>query len=180
MATADACLLLSRRWGTVGWRSRLAGILHDCARELDGKHLVDLVGGVRRLSSFERKNAMVLHGEAGALIAAEEYGVRDSQVLGAVADHVVGRPGMPLLSRQLYVADMIADDRQFAAANRLRQLAACSSPEDTFRKAAELKISYLRKQELCSHPSAELLAVELGLATVAEGERSGSGGKNTE
>jgi predicted HD superfamily hydrolase involved in NAD metabolism len=175
MATADACLLLSRRWGTQGWRGRLAGILHDCAREMSGKRLVGLVGRTRRLSRFERRHSIVLHGEAAALIAAAEYGVRDRQVLQAVADHVVGRPGMPLLSRQLYVADMVAADRQFPAAEHLRKLAARLSPENMFRKAAELKMSYLREQGLCSHPSSERLAVELGLAGMAERERSVSG-----
>ncbi len=156
-------MTLCRAWGAAEWRARLAGLMHDCARELSLKQLMAVITRRRRLSPFERDNATVLHGEVGTVLARQRYGLRDRTVLQAIADHVLGRPAMSGLSRQLYVADFIAADRVFPAARALRRQAFCLEPEELLRRVVETKLTYLRSRSLALHPDSEALARELGL-----------------
>lgn len=163
LATAKLGLSLARNWQVAGWRARLAGLVHDCARELSKAELVEMVSGERQLIPVERAHPLMLHGEAGALQARRRYGIRDRAVLRAVGDHVAAGPSMPVLSRLLYVADMAAEGRAYALARALRLKVADCDPEEAFRLAVGIKLRYLRKASLPRHPLSEALARDLGL-----------------
>ena len=50
-------------------------------------------------------NVDVLHARAGRIIAAQRYGITDTEVLDAIENHVTGRPGMTLLEQIVFLAD---------------------------------------------------------------------------
>jgi HD superfamily phosphohydrolase YqeK len=54
----------------------------------------------------------LLHGPAAAVLLYEEYGLRDFDILEAVAWHTVGRPGMGELAVLVYCADKIEPGRK--------------------------------------------------------------------
>jgi nicotinate-nucleotide adenylyltransferase len=81
-----------------GMQARLAGLLHDCAKELPRADLEALTGD---RPSF----CPTLHAPAGAQLAAREYGVTDPAVLPAIARHTTADSGMQPLDKLLYIAD---------------------------------------------------------------------------
>jgi len=106
-------------------KGRLAGIGHDISRELDeATALACLRRYHLRADSWERAHPVVLHGKIGAVVLKQRFGVRDRAILDAVRDHVVGRPGMGVLSKILYAADFLEPGRGFLPeAERLALLA---------------------------------------------------------
>ena len=75
----------------------IAGLLHDIAGGLSNEEILRLCERTERyIPSNELHHARSLHGVAGACIAYEEFGIRDLEILMAIAFHA-GRAG--ILSR---------------------------------------------------------------------------------
>ena len=53
----------------------------------------------------------------------DTFGVDDPEIYDAVYYHTVGKPGMPLLTKIIYIADGIEPSRAFDGVDRVRELA---------------------------------------------------------
>lgn len=93
-------------------RALLAGLLHDCAKCIpnDEKYALCEQWGVE-LSEIERRNYSLVHAKLGAEMAKRKYGVEDEEILDAIRTHTTGAPGMSLMQKIVYVADLIEPDR---------------------------------------------------------------------
>ena len=98
IGVADTARRLAMRFGANHKKAYTAGIVHDIARELGGKQILDLVtGSGRTLAPWQARKPVLLHGCAGAVLL-ERWGLADPVVLAAVEDHVTGRAGMSRLA----------------------------------------------------------------------------------
>ena len=93
-------------------RARAAGWLHDALRDAEGDVLRPLVAPALR--DLPRK---LLHGPAAAA-RLRELGMRDADVLGAVAYHTVGPPDLSIIGRLVYLADFLEPGRRFDPVGR--------------------------------------------------------------
>lgn len=92
-----------------------AGLLHDCAKCIPDKKKIkmcDKYGIV--LTETELKNTALIHPKLGAYLAGSEYDVKDEEILGAIASHTTGHPGMTLLEKIIYISDYIEPGRKEA------------------------------------------------------------------
>jgi HD superfamily phosphohydrolase YqeK len=90
------------------------------------------------------------------VLAYRRYGVRDTGILSALALHPTGAPGMRLLDKILFVADYAEPLRAFAAAARLRRLAA-KNLDAAVAAAARSKAAYLLSRGAVLHPRSRAL-----------------------
>lgn len=105
-------------------RCRLAGILHDCARDIRGDSLFELCKQYGIITDeITCRQPELLHGPLGVHIAREEYGVDDKQVLEAIKCHTTGMPGMDKTARIIFLADYIEPLRSFTGVEALRRAA---------------------------------------------------------
>lgn len=106
-------------------KAMLAGLLHDCAKCLTAEKKIALCEKNDLLvTDVERENPGLLHAKAGSVLAQKEYGVKDPQILHAIAVHTTGEPDMNTLDKIIYVADYIEPGRKEAPhLPALRQLA---------------------------------------------------------
>ncbi len=105
-------------------RATVAGLLHDCARELPNKTLLKRAAdSAIVVGSLEESSPVLLHAVVSARLAAEEYGVQDEAVLRAIALHTTGGAGMGKLDKIIFLADFIEPGRIFPGVDRLRDLA---------------------------------------------------------
>ena len=88
----------------------------------------------------------MLHAKAGAIIARDEYGVRDTEILDAIRYHTTGRPHMTLLEKIIFIADYIEPGRSKAPnLDRIRREAGldlnrcvCMIARDTLQHLKEI------------------------------------------
>ena len=119
--TAEA---LALRYGADPEKAALAGLVHDCAKDLSENDLC--WRGLllhRRYEEWVEKNPALLHGPVGAIIARDDLGIEDEDVLLAVAWHTTGRAEMNTLEKIIYLADMIEPGRTFPGVEKLRAVA---------------------------------------------------------
>ncbi len=93
----------------------LAGILHDCAKNIPVPKQYELCRkyGIE-LSEVEKRSPALVHSKLGAYLAAHRYGIKDSDIINAIKYHTTGRPGMGLYEKILFVADYIEPYRDAA------------------------------------------------------------------
>lgn len=91
---------------------RLAGIAHDICKEIPRDEMEALAceDGLP-FDEFEKKKPSLLHGRAAAVKIKRDFGIEDSDVIEAVANHTCGKPGLCDLGKILFVADKIEPGR---------------------------------------------------------------------
>lgn len=116
---------LAEKYGADVHVSGLAGLLHDCARDLPDDEVLELAlrSPCSRLTERLLKNPVLLHGPAGAVLAREKYGVEDVRALQAISVHTLGSTEMTAEDKVVCLADYIEPGRDFPGVDRLRALA---------------------------------------------------------
>ena len=108
LSAAFTACSLAMRWDCDMDAAYIAGILHDCAKNIPDEDRVKLCEKWEiPVSKTERRNPTLLHAKMGAYLAKEKYGIGDPEVLLAIENHTTGRPDMGLLEKIIFTADYI-------------------------------------------------------------------------
>lgn len=86
----------------------LACLLHDCAKRKTPDDWQNY--------GFTNPNglhAKLVHAELGALVAKQDYGITDKEILDAIFYHTTSRANMTKLDKLVYCADKLAENRPF-------------------------------------------------------------------
>ena len=114
---------LAKRYGADCDQAALAALLHDTAKEMPTADQLALLRAHPDLAgNTENRPTPIWHGVCAAILARTQWGVTDEAVLSAVACHTAGKPGMTLLDKILFLADMTSEERDFDGVEELRQL----------------------------------------------------------
>ena len=114
---------LAERYGADCDQAALAALLHDTAKEMPVADQLALLRAHPDLAgNTENRPTPIWHGVCAAILAKTEWGVTDEAVLSAVACHTAGKPGMTLLDKILFLADMTSAERDFDGVEELRKL----------------------------------------------------------
>jgi len=89
-----------------------AGLMHDLAKFFKPSRLLEMAkhNGVE-IDSICAANPHLLHADVSAIVAQEEFGVTDEEILEAIRNHTLGRPHMNPLSCIVFVADALEPNR---------------------------------------------------------------------
>lgn len=153
LRVAETAERLARLHGLDPDRARLAGLLHDSAREIGVEELLRVAErGNLQMGDFETEKPILLHGPVAARLAERDLGVRDEAVLDAVRQHTTGAPGMGPIALALFVADKIepgrGDDPEL---ERIRDLAR-TDLRRAARESLRSAISYNEGKGRPTHP----------------------------
>ncbi len=120
-------LALAIRYGYDMDKANLAGLLHDCAKDMEDEELIAECKKYKLpVSDVENRNGFLLHGKLGAYYSEYKYGVTDPEILSAINWHTTGKPDMALLEKIIFVADYIEPNRtckRIPELNSIRRLA---------------------------------------------------------
>jgi len=134
-------------------KARLAGLLHDYARDLPEEKLLTLAEEAGLIScEVERRLPVLLHGPVGAYLIQRELGLNDKEILQAISRHTVGSPDMTLLDKIIYLADALEPGRLYPGVDVLRRLAE-EDLDKALLKALESSISYVLAKGQLLHPA---------------------------
>lgn len=125
LGTADEAKKLAKRYGADEYKAYLAGLVHDCAKEIDvasaAKMLKEKYG--TDIDQVMLHMPGLLHGPLGACIAKECFEIDDAEVLTAIKYHTTGAANMTLLQKIIYIADYIEPGRDYKGVDKLRDTA---------------------------------------------------------
>ncbi len=114
---------LAQRYGEDAERARMAGLLHDICKDLPPQEQLQWVEKSDIIfDELLYRQPQVLHGPAAAEYVRERLNITDEDLLNAIRYHTVGRGGMSLLEKIIYVADLISAERDYPGVEQVRQL----------------------------------------------------------
>lgn len=120
----NTAVQLARIYGADEKKAAVAGLLHDCARDIRGGKVFDLCDSYSiHVDSICKVQPELLHGPLGAKLVEDEYGVTDKEVQRAIHYHTTGCEDMNLLEKVVFIADYIEPGRSFNGVDAIRKQA---------------------------------------------------------
>ncbi len=120
MRVVKTASFLARRYHCDLQKTRLAALLHDCAKSCERMYFSQLLekGSVRE---EDWKPSPIFHAYLGQFVSRDIYGVEDPEVWEAIASHTTGSTHMSLLAKIVFLADEIEPHRNFPYVVYLRE-----------------------------------------------------------
>jgi len=139
----DMCI----RFGIDPNAGYLAGIAHDIAKQLDNKKIIKIVKSEKLvMSAIEKGKPNLLHGKAASILLRDNFGIRNKDVLEAVAFHTSGCENMGPLAKIIYIADKTESTRNIDPA--LKRMCRESDLDSVLIAVLEKTIGKLKAREL--------------------------------
>ena len=162
LGVAETAVKLAKRFGADEERARVAGLLHDCAREFRNEDMVKEAEkrGIA-IGEVERSMPLLLHADLGAVRVRELYGVEDAAISQAIARHTVGGPAMTVLDKIIWYADMIEPGRDFPGVDKLRELGGTASLDAMLLAGLSHSIVFVVEKGHLIHPATVLARNEI-------------------
>ena len=107
LGTADTAAELAERFGLDKEKAYLCGLIHDCAKCFPNGELKDTICNCSDLCEGELDNPKTYHAPAGAILAKQEFGICDEEILSATRWHTLGKPEMTDFEKIIFLADKI-------------------------------------------------------------------------
>lgn len=114
---------LAERYGADVATARLAGLLHDYAKELPDSDFLALIDQYKLDPDLKNWGNNVWHGMVGWLKVRADFPGIAPEILRAIESHTVGSGEMTTLDKIVYVADYIEAGRDFEGVEEAREIA---------------------------------------------------------
>lgn len=171
LGVAETAGRLARRFGVDEEKARLAGLLHDNAREFPVSEMIrEAKARDIPVTPIDRAMPLLLHAPLGAYRLREVYGVTDAEIARAIALHTVGGAAMTPLDHIVYFADMIEPGRTYPGVEALRALGEMATLREMMLEAFSQSILYVIGQGHLIHPNTVTARNEILLTASAEAE----------
>ena len=114
---------LALKYGYKVNKAEVAGLLHDCAKDLDYKILERMVLEYNiKTDEIIQNIPKLLHPLVGAAIAEKEFSIQDPAILKAIRAHSTGAAQMSLLDKIIYLSDKIEPLRNNEGVEEVRKM----------------------------------------------------------
>ncbi len=150
----ETAVELAKRFGADEHKAKIAGLLHDCAKNIDALRsygICDLLG--IELDDVVKKSYKLVHQYLGAELAKMRYGIDDEEILSAIRVHTTAKEEMSLLDKIIYLADFIEPNRDkdpFEGLDELRKL--CKTDiDEAMLFALDISIKSIVERKMLLH-----------------------------
>ena len=162
LGVAETAVFLARRFGVDEEQAKVAGLLHDCAREFRNEDLIaEAEKRLIMVGSIERQMPLLLHAYVGSRLVTEKYGVSDHAVEQAIWRHTVGGAKMTKLDKIIWFADMIEPNRDYPGVEELRSLAKTAALDDMVLAGLTQSITFVLQKGGLIHPDTVIARNEI-------------------
>ena len=162
VGVADTAVVLAERFGVNVEKARIAGLLHDCARQFPNEQLPTEAAKRHITYGMVEKNMpLLLHGYVGARLIEEEYGIADGEISQAIYRHTVGGADMTDLDKIIYFADMIEPGRRYPGVDELRSLAKTATLDEMVLAGLTRSIKFVLEKGHLIHPDTVIARNEI-------------------
>lgn len=147
------CVKLAEHFGINPEKSVVAGILHDCAKAMKRQELLDYCRERSAvIDACEEKRPELLHSKVGRMVAQEVFKIKNKEVLNAIENHTLGRPGMTMTEKIVFLADYIEPGRSFVGVEEIRKRAYSENIDETILYCLDETIIDVLKRGEILHP----------------------------
>ena len=148
----QTAVTLAKQYGADEEKASIAGLLHDCAKDFKKQQVLQLCLNFDIvLNDIYQKEIGLIHGPLGARVATQTFGINDAEILDAIYFHTFGKANMPLITKIVYLADLIEPSRDYPGVQALRNRA-CEDLDRAILAALDMTIKYVLVRNKPIHP----------------------------
>lgn len=115
---------LAKHYGENVQKASLAGLMHDCVKNLPLEEMLRLAKYLGCELDWVTKNeAKLIHAPLGAYYAKKVFGINDDEIFDAIYYHTTAKADMPMLTKIIYIADVVEPNRTYKGVDEIRKLA---------------------------------------------------------
>lgn len=115
---------LARHYGLNVEKAELAGLMHDCVKNLPVEEMLRLCDELGcKLDFVTQKEYKLIHAPLGAYYAKKVFGVDDEEIFNAIYCHTTAKADMTMFEKIIYIADVVEPNRKYDIVDEMRQLA---------------------------------------------------------
>lgn len=93
-------------------KAQLAALMHDLAKYFSPQALLQIAKSEGlEIDLVSEVSPHLLHANVSAIVAKKEFGIKDKEILAAIANHTLGEPAMDRLSCIIFLADTLEPGR---------------------------------------------------------------------
>ncbi|MGD1920362.1 MAG: bis(5'-nucleosyl)-tetraphosphatase (symmetrical) YqeK [Pleurocapsa sp.] len=153
LGVEQTCIDLARCHQLNEKKAAKAGLMHDLAKFFPPKKLLKIAKEAKlEVDEICLKSPHLIHADISAVVAQQEFGVKDPKILDAIANHTLGIPGMGKLSCVVFVADALEPNRgDNAELNAMRDTAKRNLYK-CVQQTSDYSLKYLVSQQKIIHP----------------------------
>lgn len=108
LGAAHCAIKLAQKYKLDEQKAFLAGLLHDCAKCKSNDELLKIIKQeLKNIDEGELQNYKTLHAPVGEYFAKTIYDIDDREILDAIRYHTIGRVGMSMFEKIIFLADKI-------------------------------------------------------------------------
>lgn len=123
LGVADTAKKLAKLNGICEEKAEIAGLAHDVAKNLSKARMKELIEENNIiLSDVEKNNMSLWHSIVAPIEAKNKLGIEDEEILDAIRWHTTGKEDMSILTKIIYIADMIEPNRKFDCIEEIRKV----------------------------------------------------------
>ena len=147
LGVMEMSVILAKRFNCDVEKAQIAGLLHDCAKCLSKDELSKYN---YCLLDCEKQSLKTWHAPVGAIIAQNEYGINDEEILSSIRWHTIGKTGMSNFEKIIFIADKIEHKtREQEMRQKIEEaLNAHNSLDEAMLKSFKITIKSLVKRNL--------------------------------
>lgn len=152
LGVEEEAVELARQTGADENKVRVAALLHDVAKSMTIEDLEKICreNFSDELTEDDIKITPILHGFAGVVIAKDIFKIKDQEILDGIKYHTIGKKGLSLVGRIIYIADAIEKNRDYPGVEELREITHRDIDEGIISEI-DHKEEYLKKTGGKSH-----------------------------
>lgn len=124
LGVMEEAIRLAERFGANKQQAEIAAIVHDYCKYWSDEKMSQIIRASAEipddLLDYDKE---LWHAPVAAIVARDELGITNQDVLNAVRSHTSGRAGMTLLEKVIWLADYIEPGRHFPGVDEVRELA---------------------------------------------------------
>lgn len=153
LGVESLCLTLARHHHLDQQQAAQAGLMHDLAKFFPPQKLLRLATEAKiPVDEFCLQQPHLLHAEVSAIIAQQEFGVQDPEILAAIGNHTLGAPQMSKLSCLVFVADVLEPNRGDNEKLTAMRVVARQNLYKCVQQTSDYSLEYLLNKQKIIHP----------------------------
>jgi predicted HD superfamily hydrolase involved in NAD metabolism len=142
-------------------KAYIAGLVHDCTRELDMDKQQALLRKLNiQMDEHTYQSKELIHAHTAEYIIKNEFKIYDEELLSAVKAHTTGKAAMTVLEKIIFLADVIEPSRSFQGVADIRSLSR-SDMNQALILALDSSIKFLIEKKSLIHPDTFLARNDL-------------------
>jgi predicted HD superfamily hydrolase involved in NAD metabolism len=134
-------------------KAYLAGLVHDCTREVDIKVQHNMLEALEiECDELTLATKELIHALTAKYIIENEFNIYDEEIISAVEFHTTGKENMTLFEKIIFLADVVEPSRSFPGVDFIRQLA-MKNIDEALLAAFDSSLRFLLGKGQMIHPN---------------------------